>query len=141
MSGLLLAQTAKEHQLYDFRAPLIFLSQPLQRLIKREQIVQRHRSRFIALQIIMERYLLGSASALLALARSSVVDEHLAHRFSGEAEEMLPILPVHLIVINQPEKSFVDQRRRLQRVPTTFFAHLAPRDSAQFVVNQRHKLL
>jgi hypothetical protein len=52
---------------------------------------------------------------------------------------MRPILPLDVLVIDQPQISLVDQRRSLQRVPPTFVAHVMVRHPAQFLVNQRHQ--
>ncbi|MCG3159884.1 MAG: hypothetical protein JMDDDDMK_00909 [Acidobacteria bacterium] len=70
-----------------------------------------------------------------------MINQYAPHRLSRDAEEMRPVLPRDVLVINQLQVSLVDQRRCLQRVSFALVAHVMVRHSAQFVVNQRHQLV
>ena len=52
-----------------------------------------------------------------------------------------PALPVRVRGIHQPQVRLVHQRGCLQRVARPFVGHVAPRQTMQLIVYQRHKLL
>jgi len=49
------------------------------------------------------------------------------------------VLPLHVLDVDQADVGLVDERRRLQRVPRTFAAHISPCETTQLGVNQRHE--
>jgi hypothetical protein len=51
------------------------------------------------------------------------------------------VLPINLALVYQPQKSFVNQRRRLERVARTFTAQKPARQTAQLVVDERRQLI
>src|SRR5262245_33892818 len=51
------------------------------------------------------------------------------------------VLPVDLALVYQPQKSFVNKRRRLERVAGTLTAHKPARQDAQLVVDERRQLI
>jgi hypothetical protein len=53
---------------------------------------------------------------------------------------MRPILPSNLPGLGQPQKSLIDERRRLQRVPVAFAAHVAPRQAPELCFHERNEL-
>ena len=53
---------------------------------------------------------------------------------------MTSVLKAYLSVIDQPDKSFVDQRCGLKDVTLIFAAHMLMGEPVQFVVNEWHKL-
>jgi hypothetical protein len=51
------------------------------------------------------------------------------------------VLPPHIARINQAQVSLIHQSRGLQRVAGMFPAHVAMRQPAKFLVNQRDQLV
>ena len=82
--------------------------------------------------------MLGSRAAF-GIVAARVVDEDAAHRLSRNGEEMGAVLPVHALVIDQPQVRFVDQRRRLQAVAGTLAPHVPVRQTTELVVDDRHQ--
>ena len=70
-----------------------------------------------------------------------VIDEYAPHQLGGNAEEMGAILPSGVSLIDELQIRLVDERGWLQRVTGTFAAQIVTRETAQFVVNQRHQFL
>ena len=69
---------------------------------------------------------LGSVltTALVGVTGASVLDENTAHLGCSKGEEVGLTLPVHLIYVDQPQVSLMDQSRGLQGVPHFFPAHV-----------------
>ena len=53
---------------------------------------------------------------------------------------MRAVLPAHPAGVYQPQISFVDQVRGLQRVAGAFAPQIAPRQPVQFAIDQRGQL-
>ena len=70
-----------------------------------------------------------------------VIHENPAHHLRGDAEEMSPIPPIDVPLVNQPKVDLVDQCRRLKRVANTFGAKLTRSDSTQLRINERKQLV
>ena len=70
-----------------------------------------------------------------------VVDEDPAHDLRGHAEEVRPILPVDLPLINQSQIHLVNERRRLQAVAGSLAPQLARGDPAELRVDERQQLI
>jgi hypothetical protein len=70
-----------------------------------------------------------------------MVDEDASHHLCGYAEELRTVLPVHRLLIDQTQVSFVDERRRLQSVIGPFAAEIVLREPAQLVVHDWHELV
>src|SRR6266545_1241553 len=66
---------------------------------------------------------------------ASPIDQNSSHRFRCCSEEMGAVLKVIVASTNQAQPSFMDQRRRLERVPSRFRSHLLRRDPLQLNVN------
>lgn len=81
----------------------------------------------------------GAAPFVGTLA-AGVIDQDLAHDAGRHREEMRAVLPLRLFLIYQPNISFMDQSRCLQRVVRPFAAEVSGREPAKLVVNQRYQL-
>jgi hypothetical protein len=79
-------------------------------------------------------------TALRCLLAARVIDEDPAHQLRCKPEELPATLPLHVLLIDEPQKGFVHERRALQGV----FGALAPqvllRHVPQLLVNERHQL-
>jgi hypothetical protein len=47
-------------------------------------------------------------------------------------------MPLHTLLLDEPEVRFIDQSRCLQRVTNMFSPHIAISHPAQFPINQGH---
>jgi hypothetical protein len=81
------------------------------------------------------------ASVFRPLFVPSVVDKNASHGFGSGAEEVATTIPVlRFVRINQTKVGFVNQRRRLKRLPRPFLSHLLRGQLPQLIINQRQKL-
>ena len=74
-----------------------------------------------------------------AIVATRVVDEDAAHGLRRCRHEMGAVLPVHALVVDQPQVGFVDQGRRLQAVAGALAPHVVVRQTTEFVVDDRHQ--
>ena len=77
--------------------------------------------------------------APLGVVATRVVDEDAAHCLRRCRHEMGAVLPVHALVIDQPQVGFVDQGRGLQAVAGALAPHVVVRQTTEFVVDDRHQ--
>lgn len=54
---------------------------------------------------------------------------------------MGPILPGPVTVPHKPQPRFVDERRRLERLPCCLLRHARNRDASQLLIDEREQLL
>src|SRR5262249_47752192 len=85
--------------------------------------------------------MLGPAAALETAAFARQVYQRLTHQARGGGKEMSAVFQPYLAGASQPQISFVDKRRGLQRMAGAFTAHVLFRQPAQFAVYQRHQLI
>src|SRR5262245_17607879 len=110
LRGFFDAQTTEEAQLDDATLSTVHGSQRFQCAIERQKVnvcLLRGRQGFV------KRDVLHAASALSISVGARVIDEHSPHQTRRDAEEMRTILPPKLSCIGEPDKGFVDERRRL----------------------------
>jgi hypothetical protein len=67
--------------------------------------------------------------------RSRVVDEDSAHDVGGHTKKVCTVLPVFLVLIDQVDVRFVNERCRLKRVVWPLVAHVACGNPVKFSVN------
>jgi hypothetical protein len=85
--------------------------------------------------------MLGGAPALFRLSAAGVTDQDAPHHLGGDAEELGAILPVDLVLIDEPEINLVHQRGRLEGVIGAFPAEEADGLAVQLFVDQRKQRL
>ena len=115
-------QPAKKSQFDDAALPRIELGQALERLVQGQELVGLllgQQQRFF------EWYPLQSTLALRGPAGPGVINQHAAHHLRGDANEVRPVLPGSLGLIDQTKVRLVDQRSRLQRMVGSFAPHLS----------------
>ena len=79
---------------------------------------------------------------LLTLLSPSLLDQNSPHCFGRRPKEVTSPIPLlRLLHIDQSHISFVNQHRRLQRLPRLFLRQLRLGQLAQFLVNQRQQLI
>jgi hypothetical protein len=83
--------------------------------------------------------LLISAS-LAALASSGVVDEKSAHRLGGNGQEVNPVLELGVLLSDQTDARFIDQRRRLQSVIRSLSRQEVLCNAVKLVIDKRDQL-
>src|SRR5918993_2740058 len=121
---LLDREAAEEAQLDDARLLRVERVEAFERLVERDQVrgaLARH------VDVLVEREFLEFAAALFGLLLARVIDEDAAHHLRRDAEEVRPVLPLHLRLIDEPQVGFVDERGRLQGVALSLAAQVAGR--------------
>ena len=107
---LLEAQPAEEPQLDDAALPRVQRLERLQRIVERDEIdAGGRRGRSAASD---SETCSWPPPALRAIARPGDVDEDAAHDLRRDAEEVRPVLPAHVLPVDQPQVGLVDERRR-----------------------------
>src|SRR5262249_41888290 len=81
------------------------------------------------------------AAVFPAAFLARVFNQDAAHGLSRGAEEMRAILPLVARAADEPEKSFMNQSGRLQRLAGGLLDHLRGGQTTQFVVYQREQFL
>lgn len=88
-----------------------------------------------------QRNVLGAAAALLGNAIPGVVDQDAPHHDGGQTDELRPVTPVNLTLIEQTHVGLVNERRGLKGVPGALPSQVAGREPAKLPVDQRqHRL-
>ena len=126
------AQAGKESQLHNLRLPGI---ERLQRVQGRVELQERVIAIPSRRREFIQRYAHGSAAPFGGAAGDGVVDQYTAHDIRGQGKEMRSILPIDRLAVHQPQKSFVNQRRWLERVILALPRHVAAGDDPQFAVD------
>src|ERR1044071_5959065 len=81
------------------------------------------------------------AAALKAPPAAGRLDQNASHRFSCDGEEMRAPFELRTTVLDHPEPRFMNERRRLESVPSLFLGHFIKRHPSKLVVDQRKQLL
>ena len=84
---------------------------------------------------------MDTTTPFVRVVATGVVDEDPPHDLCGDTKEMRPTPPIDLPLIDESQIHFVDERRRLQRVPHPLAAKLAARNAAQLGIHQRQYLI
>ena len=124
-------------QLHHFGFERMLCGEFFERVIDREELIVVACERQIRLPKI--HAVLATAVAESALP-AGVVDENASHRLGCGGKEMTAVFKLRVFVSDQPQPGFVNQGRGLERVSRRFIAHLARREPAQLLVNQRQQL-
>jgi hypothetical protein len=72
---------------------------------------------------------------------TGVIDEDAAHHLRRDAEEMRSILPVALVLVDEPDEDLVNQGRRLKGVIGPLLPKLPRRDLSELRVDEREQLI
>src|SRR5579875_2677380 len=75
------------------------------------------------------------------MAAPRKIHQNPAHETGGDGEKVNTVLPIHLPCIDQAQEGFMDQFRRLKRMPSALGGNVALGDPMQLVVNKRQELL
>jgi hypothetical protein len=81
-----------------------------------------------------------AAASLLRPFGARDVHEDPAHERRGHREKVRPVLPVHVLRVNQPKIRLVHQRRGLKAVARPLASHAAPGDAPQLLMDERRQL-
>lgn len=68
-----------------------------------------------------------------------MVHENAAHHASGHGQEMGAVPPGHVLGIDESQIRFVDQRRRLEAVPSPLSRHAPSGDLVQLQLYERNQ--
>src|SRR5688572_12497782 len=72
---------------------------------------------------------------------SCEINERTAHKLCCHGEEVCPVLPTHILPIDQPYVCLINKCGSLQSVTGTLAAHVMMGQPAQFRVHQRSQLI
>ena len=138
LRGFLHGQATEVTELHDLCLPRVQLRQSFQGVVQfipaltfrrmdgRDVFIQGHPLLFLA-------------ATLVALAPACIIHEDLPHQMGGNANESATILPIGLLLRDQAEVDFVNQRGGLQGVAATLLAKVVVCQLAQFIVNRCHE--
>ena len=135
---LLVVETAKVSQLDNLAAPWIVFGQSLQCFVQTNQfaaLIGNDCGNFL------ERDLLRAAASLCVSMSPRVIDQDASHDLGGDCEEVRAIRPVHILLIDQSDVSFVYQGSRLKGVVFSLAAHVTAGEAVELVVDQRVQLV
>ena len=135
--GFFHRQAAEKTQLDNLQSTGVFLSEPAQRFVERQQVIGALWSKGIGLVDLNH---LRPSPALLRQPGTRVVNQNAPHQLSGNGEKVRPILPRNVLLIRKFEVGFVNQSGRLQGMARTLPPHEGRSQTPQFVVNQRNQL-
>jgi hypothetical protein len=70
---------------------------------------------------------------------SRVINQDAAHQLCRDRKEVGSVMPLHMLLLDEPEVCFIYQSSRLQRVANTLSAHVAMGQPAQFLIDERQQ--
>ena len=85
--------------------------------------------------------MLSIAASFQAALSTGMVDQNMPHHLRGNAEEVCPILPVNVALIDESKISLVDEGRCLQGMVGAFAPHVMMGKPAQLFMHQRQKFI
>jgi hypothetical protein len=135
VGGLLDGETAEESQLDDAALLRVESLQGGEGFVQRDGIDVNRLGRRKALD---ERDPSHCASTFGSFPPPRVVDEDPPHQLRGDREEMRPVLPLHVTLIDQLQIRLVHKRRGLQRVVRALAPEVPPGQRLQFGVDHGH---
>lgn len=136
--NLLVVETAKVAQLDNLAAARISFGQSLQRFVQTNQFATLIRN---DCSNLLERDLLRAAASLCVTMSSRVIDQDAAHDLRGDREEVRTIGPVHILLIDHADVSFIYQGSGLKCVVFSLPAHITAGEAVELVVDQRVQLV
>lgn len=136
--NLLVVETAKVAQLDNLAAARISFGQSLQRFVQTNQFATLIRN---DCSNLLERDLLRAAASLCVTMSSRVIDQDAAHDLRGDREEVRTICPVHILLIDHADVSFIYQGSGLKCVVFSLPAHITAGEAVELVVDQRVQLV
>jgi hypothetical protein len=82
----------------------------------------------------------AAGAALFGPLPAAVVDQDAADHLGGDAEEVGPVLPADLALVDEAEEGFMDDGGALQGVVGSFGAQASTGEAAEFIVDQGHQV-
>ncbi len=142
LGGFINAQAAEIAQFDDTSLLWRDSGQLVQRVIERDQIeIGFARESVADAGQFLQGKFVGITTAFGRLHGARVLDQNLAHEIGGHAEEMSPVLPIDLGLVDEPHIGFVDQRGRLQGMARPFPAQMMIGQPAQLSIDERQQVI
>ncbi len=135
--GLLLGQAGEEAKFDQPRHPRVPGGEFLERAVQVEHIGRN----VVPRQAGVQRDALPVPAALVRVTPPGMIDQHLAHRARGRAEEVGAAFPADAVGVDETNVGFVDQGGGLKRVAGALAAQLPLREAAQFIVDGGEEFL
>ena len=79
-----------------------------------------------------------AAAALPPAQAARVIHQDVPHQLRRHRQELRPVLPVHLGLVDQLQISLVHQRRGLQGMSLPLKLHVVPGGAAKLLIEDRH---
>ena len=136
--SLLDRETTEEPQVDDLGLGRVVALELFERFVQREHGLGRIRDRRLC-----ERDVDAQDAAAVPRRRLAprLLDEDVAHRARGRRHEPCAVAVLLRLLARQPQPGFVDERRRLQRVPRRQVPHLGRGDVAQLALHERQQAI
>ncbi len=132
-------QSCEVSQHHHLRCARCFLFQALQRLVQRKQFGSVQ-ILFAGRQFVARPDGATATATLRAPATTCVIHADPAHCLCCGREEMSGAVPIHMPVTDQAEVGLMHKDSRLKLATAWFSAHLAMRNTTQFVVHRPPEL-
>ena len=137
LGRFLVVHAAEVAQFDDLAAAGIDLRERLQRVVERDELrraLVRHG------RLAVERDVPVLAAALAGRPLARVVDEDVAHHLRGDGEEVGAVLPVHVLLPDEPQEGLVHQGGGLERMSAPLAVDVAVGEAMKRVLDQRQEL-
>lgn len=135
---LFVVETAKVSQLDYLAATWIAFSQSLQCFVQTNQLAALLRS---DCSNFLERDLLRAAATLCVSMSPRVIDQDASHDLGGDRKKVRAIRPVHILLIDHTDVSFVYQSGGLKCMVFSLLAHVTAGEAMELVIDQRVQLV
>jgi hypothetical protein len=137
-SGFIHAQPAKKTQLDNAGLAGVILCQGVQGIFEGDQLPCP-----ISAEVrqLIEVDLLGGTASFGGDTASSAVEQDVAHDLCRDGKEMRPVLPSHVVDVDELEVGLVDEGRGLHGVPSALVLHLVSSDATEGAIDAGSQLL
>jgi hypothetical protein len=125
-------EPAEEAELDDPNLAWLFLGEPFQSLVQRQNLLRLLLGKESAIQL---NYILASA-ALQTVAAASMVNKDTTHQFGCEGKELRSVLPPNPMLLHEAQKSFVYEGRWDERVTRPLATKVMVRKAPKLVINK-----
>ena len=130
-------RTAEESQFGNATLARIERGEPIQRGVKIEQVDLIRRE--CGVIRVTQRHASPASRALRSQAGTRVIDENAAHHLRDHRQELCPVLPVGIPLIDETEIRLVHEGGRLQGVSCAFAPELCSGTPPQLAIHERHR--
>ena len=125
-------------QFYQFGFGLVLGGEFVERIIYRQQLIIVARGGKVH---VLDVHALLSAAVAPRVFAAGVINQDAAHRLGCCGEEMSAVLEFRVFLADQTQPSFMNQRRRLERLSGSLVRHPGGCQFAQLLIDQREEFV